>query len=133
VPPFAPLICYEIIFPGRAALKHDRPGWLVNLTNDAWFGTSTGPYQHLHFARVRAVEEGLPVVRAANTGISTVIDAYGQIRSKLDLNQTGVIDEGLPKAIAPTLFSRISSGLLILLILFPPLIYFAMVSRQGRG
>src|SRR5690606_10590648 len=88
-PPFSPLICYEIIFPGRVAKPGDRPDWLVNLTNDAWFGNSSGPWQHLQKARVRAVEEGLPVVRIANTGISAIVDPYGNIVAKLSLNETG--------------------------------------------
>ena len=77
-PRASPLICYEIIFPGDVTDKERRPGWLLNLTNDAWFGTSAGPYQHFHQAQVRAVEEGLPVVRAANTGISAIIDSHGR-------------------------------------------------------
>jgi len=68
-PQVLPLICYEIVFPGDIAAGDDRPGWIVNLTNDGWFGISTGPYQHLQQARLRAIEQGLPVVRAANTGI----------------------------------------------------------------
>lgn len=132
-PPFSPLICYEIIFPGRATLSKDRAHWLVNLTNDAWFGNSTGPYQHLQQAKVRAVEEGLPVVRVANTGISAIINPYGEIKAQLSLNETGVIDHGLPQAIQQTIFSKASRQILVVLILFPLLFYFAILSRLGRG
>ena len=78
-PPFLPLICYEIIFSGEVLGEGPRPAFMLNLTNDGWFGRTTGPYQHFHQARVRAVEEGLPLVRAANTGISAIIDPYGRI------------------------------------------------------
>lgn len=101
-----PLICYEAIFPGDVASGDDRPGWIVNLTNDGWFGITTGPYQHLQQARLRAIEQGLPVVRAANTGISAVIDPLGRIVARLGLGQEGVLDSGLPSAIAPTAYAR---------------------------
>ena len=89
-PPFAPLICYEIIFPGAVTEPGNRPGWLLNLTNDAWFGDTPGPYQHFLQARVRAVEEGLPLVRAANSGISAIVDAYGRVLEGLGVGQSGV-------------------------------------------
>jgi apolipoprotein N-acyltransferase len=101
-----PLICYETIFPGNVAADDGRPGWIINLTNDGWFGISTGPYQHLQQARLRAIEEGLPVVRAANTGISAVIDPLGRIVARLGLGVEGVLDSSLPSAIAPTVYAR---------------------------
>ncbi len=106
-PRMLPLICYETIFPGEVASRDDRPGWMINLTNDGWFGNSTGPYQHLRQARVRAIEQGLPVVRAANTGISAVIDPVGRIIARLGLGVEGVLDSALPAAIAPTIYARI--------------------------
>ncbi|HEX7789756.1 MAG TPA: apolipoprotein N-acyltransferase, partial [Afipia sp.] len=106
-PNMLPLICYEAIFPGDIVPGNDRPGWIVNLTNDGWFGISTGPYQHLQQARLRAVEEGLPVVRAANTGITAVIDPLGRIVAHLGLGTEGVLDSALPKPASPTIFSRV--------------------------
>jgi apolipoprotein N-acyltransferase len=105
-PPTLPLICYEAIFPGDVATRDDRPGWIVNLTNDGWFGISTGPYQHLAQARLRAIEQGLPVVRAANTGISAVIDPVGRIVARLGLGVEGVLDASLPAATSPTIYAR---------------------------
>jgi apolipoprotein N-acyltransferase len=105
-PPARALICYEIIFPDEIAAEGDRPGWLINVTNDAWFGSSAGPYQHFHQAQVRAIEQGLPVARAANTGISAVIDPYGRVLAEIGLGQKGVIDAALPKAGPPTRFAQ---------------------------
>jgi apolipoprotein N-acyltransferase len=105
-PRVLPLICYEAIFPGDVATRDDRPGWIVNLTNDGWFGISTGPYQHLQQMRLRAIEEGLPAVRAANTGISAVIDPLGRIVARLGLGLEGVLDSSLPSAIPPTIYAR---------------------------
>jgi apolipoprotein N-acyltransferase len=105
-PRVLPLICYEAIFPGDIETRGDRPGWIVNLTNDGWFGISTGPHQHLQQARLRAIEEGLPLVRAANTGISVVTDPLGRIVAQLDLGVEGVLDSRLPSAIPPTPYAR---------------------------
>ncbi len=99
LPPFSPLICYEVIFSGAVVDRRDRPAWLLNQTNDAWFGTSTGPHQHLLAVRVRAIEEGLPVVRAASTGISAFIDPYGRVLRRLGLHEVGTLTERLPRAI----------------------------------
>jgi apolipoprotein N-acyltransferase len=115
LPAFAPLICYEAIFPGAVIQGSERPGLLVNLTNDGWFGNTTGPRQHLQQARVRAVEEGLPLVRAANNGISAVVDSYGRIVAKLGLNVHGSLDAALPPALQPTLYARYGDTLFALL------------------
>jgi apolipoprotein N-acyltransferase len=132
-PDFLPLVCYEIVFPGDAVPRSERPGWLydhvgryigwpfvagsgerpgwlLNLTNDGWFGASAGPYQHFQQARVRAIEEGLPLVRAANTGISAVVDPLGRVIKSLPLGTEGVLDAPLPQGIAPTLYARAGDG-----------------------
>lgn len=115
LPPFAAIICYEVIFSGQIIDPDVRPEWILNITNDAWFGPSTGPRQHLVQAQIRAIEEGLPLVRVANTGISAVIDPYGRIIGQMELEQSGVLDAPLPKAISPTVFSKLGqmSGVLI--------------------
>ncbi|MCB1883833.1 MAG: apolipoprotein N-acyltransferase [Geminicoccaceae bacterium] len=106
IPPFSPLVCYEAAFEGRATDGTGRARWLLNVTNDAWFGESTGPYQHLAMARMRAVETGLPLVRAANSGVSVVTDAYGRIKARLGLGERGVLDVLLPRPLPPPPASR---------------------------
>ena len=106
LPPVGPLICYEAVYPGEMVDEADRPAWLVNVTNDAWFGFSTGPRQHLAAARMRAVEEGLPLMRAANTGISAGFDAYGHELGRLGLGVPGVLVLPVPGALPTTPFAR---------------------------
>jgi apolipoprotein N-acyltransferase len=115
LPPFGPLICYEAIFGGEIVDRADRPAWLVNVTNDAWFGESAGPYQHLAAARMRAVEEGLPIARAANTGISALYDGFGHERGRLGLGEAGVLVLPLPGVLPPPPFTQ--GGLAIALTL----------------
>ena len=104
-PMFLPLICYEIIFSGDVWHGENRPGWILNLTNDAWYGYTPGPFQHERQAIVRGVEEGLPVVRVANTGISGVYTPYGEEIARLPLDERGIIDSRLPLGLNTTLHS----------------------------
>lgn len=116
-PPVGPLICYEIIFPGEV-VGAQRPNWFVNVTDDSWFGPGTGPYQHLLTARVRAIEEGIPVARDANSGITAVIDALGRVRASLGLGKVGIVDSGLPRAVPKTVFARLGiTGFTLLLLI----------------
>ena len=116
-PAFAPLICYEVAFAEQIIDSSRRPQWLLNVTNDGWYGISTGPYQHLQQARMRAIEQGLPMVRVANTGISAIIDPYGRILQSLPLATKGLIDSPLPRAIAPPLYARYGRSLFWLIML----------------
>lgn len=112
LPPALPLLCYEAIFPSEVNATRGDERWLLNLTNDAWFGETFGPYQHFAQARLRAVEQGLPLVRAANTGISAVIDPYGRIVQSLPVGVAGTLDTPLPKAIARPVFVRYGQTIL---------------------
>jgi len=118
LPPFAPLVCYEAIFPGAVVAEGDRPAWMLNVTNDAWYGRSSGPYQHFAIARARAVEEGLPLVRIANNGISGVVDPLGRVLVRTHLDAIGYVDSALPAAVSRTPYVRVGdwmlAGLLVL-------------------
>lgn len=118
IPPFSPLICYEAIFPSEVTPAATRPEWLLNVTNDGWFGFTSGPYQHLAQARFRAIEQGLPLVRAANTGISAVIDAHGRVLESLPLGSQGIIEASIPQSLPPTFYARFGDLPFFLMILF---------------
>ncbi len=113
LPKVGALICYEAIFPGDVVQGPVRPGLLLSITNDGWFGNSTGPRQHFHQSQVRAVEEGLPLVRAANNGISAVIDAEGRVLHRLEMNVRGVIDSPLPPRASATIYARFGDAVFL--------------------
>jgi apolipoprotein N-acyltransferase len=131
LPPVGPLICYEAIFPGQVVNRADRPDWLVNITNDAWFGNSTGPRQHLAAARLRAVEEGLPLLRAANTGISAGFDPRGHELGRLGMNQAATLTLFLPPALPATPFARF--GLIIPAFLAAAFLGLAFLGRRNAA
>lgn len=131
LPPFSPIICYEVIFPAAVTGPRERPQWLLNVTNDAWFGLSSGPYQHLVSARLRSVEEGLPMIRAANTGVSAVIDPYGRVLASLDMQVQGIIDHALPAARPMTPYGRWGDGTLLAMVAIL-LLGLGSVARRSR-
>jgi len=119
LPPVSPLICYEGIFPGHVIASGPRPKWLLNVTNDAWYGRSAGPFQHFASVRLRAVEEGMPLVRVANTGISAVVDSYGRTIASLGLSREGVIDSPLPHSLSTlTPYARYGNRIILVILFF---------------
>ncbi len=130
LPPLLGLVCYEAIFPGAVVQGADRPALIVNVTNDGWFGRTTGPQQHFHAARVRAVEEGVPLVRAANNGVSALIDAYGHVRGRLDMDMRGTADALLPVAIHAPPYARFGDAASFLLSISVLVALFVL--RQSR-
>jgi apolipoprotein N-acyltransferase len=133
VPAFGALICYETIFPSQVVDQADRPDWLVEVTNDAWFGLGTGPRQHLASARLRAVEEGLPLVRAANTGISAAFDSFGREQGRLGLVRPGTLVLPLPGRLPPTAYARLGLLIPILLALAAAALGLGMGRRKGAA
>jgi apolipoprotein N-acyltransferase len=109
----------------------DRPDFLIQLTNDAWFGTFAGPKQHLAQAKMRAIEQGLPMARAANSGISAMIGPYGRVLNSLTLNEAGYVDGVLPRPLPPTVYSK--RGDLPIAILFLFLIFIAFLQKMTLG
>jgi apolipoprotein N-acyltransferase len=130
LPPLSPLVCYESIFPDEVVTPGNRPGFFLNVTNDGWFGRTAGPHQHFHQARIRAVEQGLPLVRAANTGISAVVDGHGRILFQLGLGKSGVIDSALPTALPPTLYAHAGEWSTVVLLALAFLTWLALLRRQ---
>ena len=127
LPPFSPLVCYEGIFPWLAIDTQNRPDWILNVTNDGWYGDSPGPYQHFEMVRMRAIEQGLPVVRAANSGISAVVDGKGRITSMLSLNSGDILEQLLPKPEKNTFYAISNAPLIQLMVLFA--VYFLLFFR----
>ena len=130
LPKPSPLICYEAIFPGAVARQDDRPDWLLNVTNDAWYGKTAGPHQHFESVRVRAIEEGLPLVRSANTGISATIDPLGRVIGMEPLGKTGIVDTILPAPLPPTLYARFGDALFFLMLVLLGILGEAVYSRE---
>ena len=132
MPDASPLICYEVIFSGAVVAPGPRPGFLLNVTNDGWFGDSSGPYQHFAQARLRAVEEGLPVIRAANNGISAIVDAYGRVVAKLPLDAVGVLDGNLPASLITSPFYAVMGDLILVPLSIVPAIVGYLLVRRNR-
>jgi apolipoprotein N-acyltransferase len=123
-----PLICYEAIFPRFVAAAPERADWILQATNDAWFGVWTGPFQHFDQARLRSIEQGLPLIRVANTGVTAVIDARGRVIGQLPFGVAGHLDTGIPGALPPTLYARWGDGPVFMLLAGLALLAFR---RQG--
>jgi apolipoprotein N-acyltransferase len=130
LPPFSPLICYESIFSGAVVDRDDRPEFLLNVTNDGWYGDTIGPYQHLAIASVRAIEEGIPLVRVANTGISAIFDPTGRVIKELGLNKTGIIDTALPTYLPLTFFASFGHIPVLVAFVFMTVVAFLLKRRN---
>ena len=131
LPAFGAIICYEVIFPHQVVDENARPDFLINLTNDGWYGDSAGPYQHWAATKMRAVEEGIAIIRAANNGISGMITAYGQEKAVLLLNDKGIVDVRLNKPLLhPTLYSRLGNGVSLTFCLI--LLFLGVIKVESR-
>lgn len=131
-PPAVILICYESIFPGLTPRGEDRPGWIINVTNDAWFGAQTGPYQHFNQARYRAIEEGLPLARAASGGVSAIVDPYGRTVASTGL-RGGAAEAALPAALEPTIYARLGALAPTVVFLLALGLALALNKKQGKA
>jgi apolipoprotein N-acyltransferase len=139
LPSFSPVICYEAIFPGAVVDEADRPRWILNVTNDAWYGRSSGPYQHFAIARTRAIEEGLPLVRVANNGISGVVGPTGRVVARTGLNDITYADVPLPAALHRTLYAQVGDWVFLAMLglgLAPAMLpqsWYGEVDREPRA
>jgi len=134
LPPVSPLICYEAIFPGAVKDPARRPDWMLNLTNDAWFGMTAGPHQHLAMTRMRAIEEGIAMVRVANTGISAIIDPLGRVQNSIGLGVSGVLDGALPRPVRQaTLYSRYGDWTALVIFLLALVTSGGLMRRRGAN
>jgi apolipoprotein N-acyltransferase len=133
LPGLAPLVCYEAIFPAAIIDEQHRPAWILNVTNDAWYGRSSGPFQHFAIARTRAIEEGLPLVRVANNGITGVVDAAGRVLARTSLDAVTYADVALPEAGPRTLYSRLGDWLFLGLLIAGLLPVFWRRRRARNG
>jgi apolipoprotein N-acyltransferase len=115
---FSPLVCYEVIFSNEIIEKNSQPDLLINVTNDAWFGKSSGPYQHLDIARMRSIEYATSMARVANTGVTAFIDPFGRVVDKIDLGKSGIIDIALIKKLAPTIYRTYLEIPLVVVVFF---------------
>jgi apolipoprotein N-acyltransferase len=131
-PPAAILVCYEIVYPGFAPRRENRPGWIINVSNDSWFGPTAGPSQHLNIARYRAIEDGLTVIRSASGGISGAIDPYGRLASRVEPYQEGAHDIVPPNSIEPTVYSRFGNTSVTVLGAFFLLLLVGLGSRRKQ-
>lgn len=133
-PPAVVLICYEAIFPGMIPRGPERPGWIISVTNDAWFGNGTGPHQHFAMARYRAIEEGLPLARAASGGISAIVDGYGRvIRSTESSAEGAAVEAQLPPTLQETAYAKLGIVLLIGLVFVIAALRFGLALAPARG
>jgi apolipoprotein N-acyltransferase len=130
LPRFRSLICYEAIFPNEVIINNERPKWLLNITNDGWYGTSNGPYQHFVMSRFRSIEFGVPLVRAAKTGISAIIDSYGRVVKSLPLATEGVLDDYLPESIPTTTYFKYGDKPIFIIIFLSILFCFIFNSTK---
>lgn len=127
-----PLICYEAVFPRLVNAAPERPDWILQITNDAWFGVWSGPFQHFDQARLRAVEQGLPLLRVANTGVTAVVDARGRVVSSLPFGTMGALDAAVPGALPPTPYSRWGDLPVLLLLAGLALLSLRPLRRAGH-